>query len=355
MGNFYALNKVKSGFVHVMEHAGFKASLMRAKRIKGEGIHNLPSGIQIPVFPLASLPGAPKEWVREAGSYVCPVDTEWGLWFDFTMNDDINTAIMVSVKGINPITGQKIEGFGLEQYADKCPVHNEPFTHERHCEKCGYKWVPQSYLSHPNILWLDGFKQPDGSVRQFFFTDEDKRDVASLVIGKENTVPAFGFVFYRPKNPRTPPKSILRGVSEMSVYPKNSAFIANSYYFNNSGSHTYYAATHTTCCSKGIIKAQCVSNDEISDTKLGSIELSERGIQEPKQSKDVSVGAGAQIRQDIETCSLGVNGWQEQYSGIIRLYFCFEEQFNDILSKGGIKDFISNPDKKGYLKNIPVG
>lgn len=69
-----------------------------------------------------------------------------------------------------------------------------------------------------------------------------------------------------------------------------------------------------------------------------------------KKSKSVSVGAGAKIDQELEVDDLGVDGWQDEHSGVIRLYFCFEEQFKEILQKGGTKELVSNQD--GYLKDI---
>jgi hypothetical protein len=55
-------------------------------------------------------------------------------------------------------------------------------------------------VSNPDTLWWDGFFHNDGTVRQFFFTEEVKRDVASIIMGEENTVPAFGFAFYKYKH-----------------------------------------------------------------------------------------------------------------------------------------------------------
>jgi len=55
------------------------------------------------------------------------------------MNDPLNTAILPSVKGMNPITGQKINTIDLEQYKDKCPIHGCNLSHERYCEECGYR------------------------------------------------------------------------------------------------------------------------------------------------------------------------------------------------------------------------
>ena len=80
------IKEANKSAVTVMEHAGFKARIMKARRLTGEGVHGLPSGSPIDVFPIASLPGCPEGWVKEAGTYVCPVSSDWGLWFDWTLN-----------------------------------------------------------------------------------------------------------------------------------------------------------------------------------------------------------------------------------------------------------------------------
>ena len=398
MQTCYATEVAEKGWVHQMEHAGFKAQLMKARRLEDIGRpHGLPTGSAIPVFPIAALPGSPEAWSRDAGTYVCPVDTGWGLWFDWTMNEHLNTAILPSVKGMNPVTGRKLEGFSLEQFADKCPKHDKPFAHARLCQECGYEWPPQSYVCHPNILWWDGFRQPDGKVRQFFFTDEDARDIASLVIGKENTVPAFGFAFYKPKNPRTPPKAPSRDRSyllsldadagpaleamsfassggslntvdtllgEMSVDSSDGSVEVEE---TTSGGITSDGAKIMSNAASGLSGSSGVSGSsgEIGPTgkksaakrlsaRVMSMAARERDpVDKLKKSKSVSVGAGAEIAQELNTDSLGLDGWQEEPSAIIRLYFCFEQQFREIVGRGGVVDLQGNSD--GYLEGLPTG
>jgi len=317
---WFAKSITKEGWVDQMEHAGFKARLMRAQRLQDRGgVHGLPSGRSIPIFPIAALPGAPEGWVREAGTYVCPVSTEWGLWFDWTNNDSLNTAVLPSVKGMNPITGQKIDGFGLEEYSDKCPIHGTPFSHGTLCEECGYAWPPQNHVSYPNTLWWDGFRQPDGKVRQFFFTDDDERDVASKVIGKENTVPAFGFAFYRTKNPRTPS-------------PRTSSFAL----FSDSQQTYGYSVMDSVMDMDEGQESAAYCSQPILISSRGSISTRKMMASAQKQSKSVSVGAGAQIRQELDRDSLGIDGWQDQPAAVIRLYFAFEEQFKQIVENGGV-------------------
>jgi len=360
------------GFVEVMEHAGFKARLMCAERLKDTGnAHVLPPGMPIPVFPIAALPAAPKDWIREAGTYVVPAAVNQGLWFDWTMNDAYNVAVVPSCKGMNPITGMKLEGMQLQQFADKCPVHGKPFSHARLCEECGYEWPPQNYVCHPNTLWWDGFRQPDGKVRQFFFTDEDERDIASLVIGKENTVPAFGFAFFRPKNPRTPPKTILRGYAtykssygsdliagvSKKIGWKKGASLTDS---TSAGEVPLWNSTmepgQIFCSSLSGIRGMSAGGVPEDSVQVYASNADLSSMEEPAEetkSETVSVGAGAEIRQELETDSLGLDGWQEKESAVIRLYFVFRKQFKRIVKEGGVKLLESDAD--GFLKGLPTG
>ena len=344
------------GWTHMMECGRFKASLKRATRIEDDGeVHGLPSGESIPVFPISSLPACPEEWVRGKGVYVCPVDTNWGLWFDWTMNDNMNTAVVPSVKGMNPITGMEIDGPGLHTYKERCPIHDVEFGPNRLCEECGYRWPSQNYVTKESTLWWDGFRQPDGSVRQFFFTDDDARDIASLVIGKENTVPAFGFVFYEPKNKRVaPPVSLCRGIKT-----KYAGTIWNQdvTYGYCSGSDSTDIMDEMIGCS---FDPPAVDPDDLTvsymcSTKGAESFSADNSIEppEPIATKSVSVGAGAKIRQELVNDELGLDGWKEENSGIIRLYFVFEQQFKDIVSKGGVKGIQTN--NVGFLNGLPIG
>ena len=373
----YVNEILSEGFVHTMTHGGFSASLMKAPRLKDIGRpHGLPPGERIPVIPISSLPGSPDSWSREAGAYVCPVDTDRGIWFDFTMNDRMNTAVLPSVKGLNPITGRPLDGPCLESYQNRCPVHDEPFGHDLLCEKCGFRWPTQNYVTHESTLWLDGFRQPDGTVRQFFFTEDDKKDIASLVMGKQNTMPAFGFVFYEPKEKRREPQIYFREIQTKPFAPQKNS---GTPWWGVNTDHAYYAGGTTEaddCFGMGEITGDldmsdgndclnyCSSVDLQSSTTVCNTSSLARGMSftsnvsksSPLRSKSVrtaSVGAGAEIKQDIRRDELGIDGWKEEPSSIIRLYFCFEEQFRQIVEKGGVTGIQTK--SSGFLDGLPVG
>ncbi len=376
MNTYYALKTAPKGHTTQMRNGRFTASLERARRLKDIGrAHGLPAGTPVPVYPIDALPGAPESWVREPGCYVCPVESGWGLWFDWTNNDKLNTAILPSVKGMNPITGQKLDDLSLHQYKERCPVHDMPFKgDERLCEECGYKWPPQSYVASPNVLWWDGFRTPDGKVRQFFFSEEEIRDVASAVIGKENTVPAFGFAFFEPKKRREPPprsritrslgfsphsfggyqggltKKGLIGTSTSwkGGYGTSMGYSANVDVNNELQNFVYAAACSAPAPTEhGLVADQ----EELCGNIEFPLDIHTDSLEAVK--KDVAVGAGAEINQDLSPDPLAPTDWKEEPSAIIRLYFVFEPEFNDIVKRGGIKNLDGDPE--GFLKGIPVG
>lgn len=384
-----------------LTNGGYVSKLMQAERLTGEHVHGLPPGKPIMAIPIHCLPGAPEGWVRDPGSYVVEVDAQHGLWFDWTDNDKYNVAIVPTVKGMNPITGTKTEDVGMHQYREKCPVHDIPFAHNYYCEKCGYHWPPQNYVSHPNILWWDGFRQPDGSVRQFFFTEEDRRDVTSAVIGKKNTVPAFGFAFYRCKNDRRPKQEVIsRGIQICSAgYVGADPEEGDLLNFCGDDLMDYHTSDNTKG-STGEVKADwsytssvsSSSNSSSSSKSYGSKlkahnsksafagtsnnvlrKVSSRMVQprrralehgehnpkfDPDQAqerfnKDVSVGAGAKIAQNLEIDQTPLDEWGEKPEAVTTLYFVFSEQLEQIIEKGGIKRLEDK--KEGYLENVPVG
>jgi hypothetical protein len=379
----YALDIAKKSYTFQMKNKGFSATLKRAERLQERGIaHGLPPGYDIPTYPVDALPAAPEDWMRGDGNYVCPVDSEWGLWFDWTSNDRMNTAILPSVKGMNPITGQAMEGFKLDQYKEKCPVHDVPFKAGLLCEKCGYKWPPQSYVSYPNVLWWDGFRQPDGKVRQFFFSEDEKRDIASLVIGKENTVPAFGFAFFEtvkrreiektswrlssyasPQYDNNPIKFMTKQKSTLADLGGQHTNSTKKRYRNGgiggqsvgaSIDMTYHPNNTEFLCSTNSAEPCTTGGTGI----LRSAEAQYAAEPEPghvefQAVKSVSVGAGAEINQELSTDTLAVNEWKPEPSATIRLYFVFRKQFTQIVKKGGVIDL--DGDKSGFLKGLPVG
>ncbi len=393
-GEWYS-TKLTNSWTKKMQVGKFSARLMRAPKLESNDPCKLPPGSPIPVFPVELLPGCPENWVKEPGSYVCPIEPGWAFWFGFTENDEMNTAVLPSVKGMNPITGQKLSKVELEQYAGgKCPVHNLALASTGLCDKCGFKWPPKNYLSHPDKLWIDGWIQPDGTVRQFTFTEDEAKDIASLVIGKQSTVPAFGFAFFEPVKARVRATVGLQGLHGISGHPGMQG-AAGPYGFPSSyprfpSAYPYavsmplsdpnpspdYAMLDgeelsSNYCSTGDLQAgmQCMAEPEREEKTCGgilrsaplrvsldakkSLRMSNNFLSMPDHVRDVSVGAGAKIEQEVKSDELSVADWKPEATGLIRLYFVFRPQFEQILERGGVRNLQGQPE--GFLKGLPVG
>jgi hypothetical protein len=121
------------------------------KAIKGEQVSGLPPYAPRKAYMVDEYPGCPDSWMHGssiANSYFVPIAAESGMWLDFNQcfNHTHHIAVLVSVQGVNSITGMPlIDGpMRLEQYRNRCPKHDKEFGAELYCEECGYKWCPHT-------------------------------------------------------------------------------------------------------------------------------------------------------------------------------------------------------------------
>jgi len=385
---------------NVMKYKGFCARIMEAERLIGESVHSLPPGTALPVYPVDAFLNAPENWIK-TGGFVVPVGPNKGLWFDWTMNSRMNTAIIPTVKGCNPITGLQSSGFHLERYEMKCPKHGCDFLSERFCPECNYKWPPQNYVSYPNTLWWDTWSINGVEGRQFFFSGDELRDIATHLIG-ENTVPAFGFAFFAPKEPRIEQMGALRGEAccgsigaplglsplyefnqSQHMYLSSSAGFMSSPPMSLTGT-SYPQVSVSYCCSSNILdgvktisalsgtkmskrsfsktleqpkNAQSLRQQKdyipISDDGMDeSLYLSERSVEPSKPVKEVSIGAGAKICQNLNLDVYPLDSWHDTPDAVMTIYFVFQEKFEE-LKAGGLRDLEGV--KNGMLQGLPVG
>ncbi len=181
-----------------------------------ENKHNLPYAAPTSIYAVDEYPACPDNWEHGsdiAGSFFAGLHEDWALWLDFNecFNHTHDVAVVLSVQGINPITGQTMVGdnpLRMEQYHKNCPIHDVAFKQDYFCEECGFKWPGQNYMSTTGtpfgMFWLDGFRTPDGNVRQYIISAEKMRSVAAQVMEKrgedpDNRVFAIGMAFYLSK------------------------------------------------------------------------------------------------------------------------------------------------------------
>lgn len=191
-----------------MEINGLKADIHMPTAPQGEGfVHQLPPACQQHPLLVDEYPACPSNWMNGsdiASSYFMPLVPGKHMWLDFNANafHQHDVAVVLSVQGINPITGQQTKQLRLEQYRTNCPVHDVPFKQDRFCETCNYKWPAQNYMTTTStptgLFWIDGFRAQDGQVRGFLVTEEAVRGVASQLIGEERVF-AIGVAFYLSK------------------------------------------------------------------------------------------------------------------------------------------------------------
>jgi len=356
----------------IMEHKGYKARIMEAERLTGDHVHGLPPGTPLPAYPSDMFLNFPKNWIKN--SYVVPVRPNKGLWFDWTFCDAANTAILPTVKGCNPITGMQTSGFHLERYDAKCPKHGCDFMADRYCPECDYRWPFGNYVASPNTLWWDGFANvKDGTVRQFFFTEEEMRDIATRLIGKDQTVPAFGFAFYRPKELRQPQVSLYRGIfksfpinddsdidSDSTIYCDsvlNENYTSGTLSIQNApGDPTSSVYLCATPSAGAPVKSACyaASTDHTEVKGVASLKhLQTRRYRSFSDTvKEVSVGAGAKISQNLIPDPYGLDTWCDTPAAVMTIYFVFQEKLEELIA-GGVRDLEGKPE--GMLAGLPVG
>lgn len=389
---------------YLMRNSGFTVGLNMPTALSGETTFGLPPYSKRMPFLVDKYPSCPKDWMRSEGkikSFFVPVIEGRGMWLDFNENENNShhVAIVISVQGVNPVTGMPCHDAQLEQYIEECPKHKIKFGPDRYCSKCDYKWPKQNYISTTatprGLLWLDGFRTVEGVVRQYILTAEKMRGVASNVIGKDR-VYAIGLSFFVSKEKRPPQvdTGILRGMtvgsassttygSPMWYSPVHTPInwqipgdsleslgeIGDSYTDNStSGGGTqsninftcsnsspqYGEATKSSKRSKGVQK--CFS----SGLNLGQAQLSKLS-NDPNlkitthhaiQVQKLEVGAGAKISQAVYDDPERLEFWHDTPESIICINYCSEDDARKIVEQGEVN---IEGHKEGFLKEVPVG
>jgi hypothetical protein len=333
-------------------------------------------------------PACPKNWMESKGrlaSYFVPVQEGKGMWLDFNKNfeNDYHVAIVVSVQGINPLTGIACDDEHLEQYVDNCPKCSSSFKPDRYCEKCNMKYPKQNYLCTTSTpvgrFWLDGFRTIEGAVRQYILTAEKMKGVASNLIGKDRVF-AIGVSFFLSKEKKK--ANVFPDVYSKSLYKSiiTTPNTGDTHFLNvaspssisgqscSSSSSSSGPSASSSSDQKGSMSSPmfgCSSPTKGNTTKRkrsygggSSVECSSnvflnntRGIQEVK-TKSLEVGAGATIDQNVYDDTEQLSFWRDEPEAVICINYALEEEVKKIISQGS-KSLEGH--KEGFLKNVPVG
>lgn len=327
------------------------------------------------VYLVDEYPACPAEWMRSSGrtkSYFVPIKEGKGMWLDFNQclgSVPQHIAVVVSVQGINAVTGQPCSDPALEQYRDECPKHKKPFGPDRLCAECNFKWPKQNYLASTGTpqgaLWLDGFRAEDGHIRQYVFTAAEARGVAKAIIG-ERRVHALGISFFLGKETRPQPQIMARrlfdsGLSggmklcsagvDAGVYGSKGASGPSG----DEGMVTYSASVDSMTKGGGQFGHDLMERSMTASASLGREKLSARrreSVGAPIAVKKLEVAAGARIKQQIYDDPQDLEYWQKEPEGLLIVNYCSEQEAERIVAAGKV-NLDGSPE--GFLQQVPVG
>jgi len=346
--------------------------------------HSLPPHSPVDIYPVDEYEACPTNWMHGsdmASSYFVGVKEDHGMWLDFNecFYHTHDVAVVISIQGINPITGQKMvaeKALRLEQYHKKCPIHNVNFKQDRYCEKCGFKWPGQNYLSTTGtpemMMWLDGFRTPEGKVRQYIFTEDKMRGVAAQLIGEERVF-AIGIAYYLSKSKKP---YILKRPQARS-YEDDKVNFSQPMFF--SPCHTPQNWDNkmdmTLCSNSNVDQTPEVFSNNLLDTNFYNKAISssptashnsrvkmrasasvnpsnilQSSVKPVTPVKKLEIGAGALISQRVYDDPKMISYWESEPAGMIYINYCDEETKKKILDGGRRADV-----KDGFMKDIKIG
>lgn len=301
-------------------------------------VYGLPPYNQQKAYRVSDYPEAPRTWPRDeegVGSYFVGVKPNHGMWLDFNGNQQHthHVAVLLSIQGVNPLTGKSTfaqdGGDTMQQYRSTCPVHNTAFGRDNVCSDCGYSWPPQNYLAGnatPSpYFWLDGFRQEDGQVRQYFFTLEQARGIAAQVLGEDRTF-NIGVRFFESREPKPP--------APPPVYRRPTSWHSEPIYGNASGTQRL------------VLGAQRKLRGAIKGYPYSALESS-RGAQ--LETTSLEVGAGARIHQKVYRDPQGLDFWKSEPSGTLFVNYVPADDLTALLRSNAAST------EKSYLDTLKVG
>ena len=326
--------------ISISPHLGCEVNLPLA--LRGDSLHRLPPYAKVPAYCADDYPACPDSWMRgsaKEGSFFVGVKAGHGLWLDFNScwQHTHHVAVLLSIQGINPVTGKPLAGVKLEQFHDKCPAHGTAFQGGRFCPYCGYKWPAQNYLSTTGLgggrLWLDGFRGDDGEVRQYVFTEETARGVAAQILG-DLRVFAIGVSFFLSVEPKP-------AVKFSSVRSINSQLVGGSY----AGGGNYSAQFGSVLCCN-TVKGRVADDASVyACSAAGDMEVCESA-----DTTQLEIAAGARIDQDTGEDRNPLSFWRDTPESTLFINYLPENEVKKILLAGQ-----RATKKDGALAGLRVG
>ena len=375
-----------SSYDYQMRNNKLTCGFNMPEALSGDSSFGLPPYAKRMPYLVDEYPACPEKWMRSEGrtkSFFVPVEEGKGMWLDFNEcnNHTHNVAIVISIQGINPITGLPCNDPQLEQYIDECPKHKVKFGPDRYCKKCNFRWPKQNYIcttaTPGGQFWIDGFKAADGIVRQYILTAEKMRGVASNVIGKDR-VYAIGISFFLSKEKK--PESSMNILRSCSSTPFGYLFThsppvewnhttssggfgdanGNNIYKDicenkTEATYSYLSCANSSDTQKGIVKCGGIGKGGARRISSPSIDIKEFDCTRSLgniRTKKLEVGAGAKINQVIYDDTEGLDFWHNEPEAITCINYCSEKECRAIIEQGRV-DIKGNAE--GFLQDVPVG
>lgn len=346
--------------------------------------HALPPFAPVTAYKVDDYDRVPQNWLHSSkseGSYFVGVKEGHGMWLNFNDNSLLkhDVAVVVSVQGINPITGQMTSGLKLERYDAKCPVHDEVLDHARCCPQCKFEWPRQNYISTKSTpsgcLWIDGFRAADGVVRQWLFAAADAGvGVAEQILG-QNRVFSIGIGFFKSRQPKVT-STRFRGnnipvqhVIAWEAPLKGSMLTPGPSYDSSSSAGMYgfcadteptklsFGAMHRTSkmnnnsrsYSAGPMRVNIVSvSNETSMATSAACFYSAPATEVPAVNLDVA--AGAKIDQVLHSDEDGLEAWEAEAAGTVYVHYTTEDIVRMITADGPRREL-----QEGFMAKLRVG
>jgi hypothetical protein len=352
----------------------------------GDHLHALPPRRVRKAFLVDEYPACPEHWFRSNGrikSYFVPVVENQGMWLDFNeclSLSEYDVAIVVSVQGVNAITGLPCKDPQLEQYRDECPKHKAAFGPDRFCKECNFKWPKQNYVASaatPNgFLWLDGFRSVEGVIRQYVFTASVLRSVAKAVVGGDRVF-ALGISFFLSKQKRPKPPTLNARSAGGSVYligydgaegtngwanmVSLAAYSGAVEFFErppgstNSSDDEHWVKGRSLMDKSSLMRSTSMLAKKMSLMSMVEeppVTADSAPVKKLASTKAMEIAAGAKIDQRIHDDANGLDFYQDTPEGIIVVNYCLEAEADAIIKAGKVD---VSGSKEGFLQNIPIG
>lgn len=340
--------------------------------LQGETLHSLPPYAEAEAHDVTTHPASPEAWMRPTGpttgAYFVGVRKNQGLWLDFNScwNHTHHVAVVLSIQGINPLTGKPTGKPKMEQFSDGK--------------------IPQNYLSTNatphNRFWLDGFRGENGEVRQYFFSEETLRGIAAQIIGNKRTF-SIGIAFFLSKKEK-PVENLLRSgfhqTYGMQCKPKSNPqifhlgdvdlpnlknpqdqdmgpFVGIQSQSNNphlSSTRKTYMAPFDAPYGHQIpdMEAYNCPDERYEPKHITQMRELLKKHKEPteKEPTQLEIAAGARINQQIYKDPESLEFWKKTPASILYVNYAEESQVRSILAAGQI-----GGEREGALAGLTVG